>query len=146
VSLPDGVHFRYTDAACHDGTPFPEEWADRYMLDLHMADAIREQWGDVLYPVSWYRTPAHNEKLITRDELLGSHQVASSSYHVRGMAIDLRPSRSDQVEALLALILRMHAAGELPMLGGCASYPKSSWVHVDTGIPADKHLRRWQGV
>jgi uncharacterized protein YcbK (DUF882 family) len=148
VSLPDGVHFKASEFACHDEarTPYPEEWADRWHLLVGMCDAIREQWGDALYVVSGYRTPAHNAELLIRDAEMGSHQVASSSFHLSGQAADLRPSRADQVEPLLALVLRMHAAGELPTLGGCASYPKSSWVHCDTGKAPDGHLRRWQGV
>jgi uncharacterized protein YcbK (DUF882 family) len=148
VSLTDGRHFKASEFACHDAerTPYPEAWADRWRLLVGMCDAIRDQWGDSLYVVSGYRTPEHNVELLKRDALLGSHQVASSSYHMSGQAADLRPSRADQVEPLLALILRMHAAGELPMLGGCASYPKSAWTHVDTGKAPDGHLRRWQGV
>lgn len=148
MSLPDGVHFKVSEFACHDPdrTPYRVDWDVRWAQLVGMCDLIREQWGSPLTVVSGYRTPEHNQALIDADAKMGSHQVASSSFHMTGQAADLRPETDDQVPQLLALVLRMHADGELPMLGGCADYPKSCWVHVDTGIPADGHLRRWQGV
>lgn len=146
MSLPDGRHFKVSEFACHDGTPYPEEWADRWALLVGMCDRIRERWGRPLTVVSGYRTPAHNAALVEADEAQGSHQVASSSEHVEGNAGDLRPETAAEVPELLALVLEMHAAGDLPELGGTADYPKSCWVHVDTGKAADGHLRRWVGV
>src|SRR4051812_8729451 len=130
--LPDGVHFRVSEFACHDAakTPYPDKWIDRWVPLIDMCDAIREAWGGPLTVVSGYRTEAHNAALV-KDSV--AHQVASGSYHVLGQAADLRPERAEQVPGLLVLVLDMHAKGELPMLGGCASYPVSAWVHVDTG-------------
>jgi uncharacterized protein YcbK (DUF882 family) len=144
--LPDGMHFRVEEFASHDGVPYPEEWADQWAELVGLCDAIRERWGSPLYVVSGYRTPEHNAALVDADDARGSHQVASGSFHVSGQAADLRPERADQVPALLELVLAMHDAGQLPALGGCASYPESCWVHVDTGRAADGHLRRWTGV
>jgi uncharacterized protein YcbK (DUF882 family) len=51
--------------------------------------------------------------------------VAKNSYHVKGMAIDLRlPER--QLKDLRAAALAL--AG-----GGVGYYPKSDFVHIDTG-------------
>src|SRR5450631_1222732 len=144
--LLDGVHFAVREFACKDGTPYPDAWEVQWTHLVGMCDLIREHWGDSLYVVSGYRTAEHNAELLAADAKMGSHQVASGSFHMSGQAADLRPSRADQVEPLLALVLQMHADGELPMLGGCASYPKSAWIHVDTGMSADGHLRRWIGV
>jgi uncharacterized protein YcbK (DUF882 family) len=145
MSLPDGVHFRVSEFTCRDGSKYPEEWTDRWAKLVGLCDAIRERWGRPLAVVSGYRSPAHNAALVEADAAAGSHQVASGSYHVQGMAADLRPETAAEVPQLFALVLEMHTAGELPDLGGTADYPVSCWVHVDTGLTADRHLRRWIG-
>lgn len=146
MSLPDGRHFRVGEFACHTGQPYPEEWPDRWSILVSLCDRIRERWGRPLTVVSGYRTPAYNQGLVNGDAARGTHQVASASYHVQGMAADLRPETAAEVPQLLALVLAMYAGGELPELGGCADYPLSCWVHVDTGHASDGHLRRWDGV
>ena len=73
-----------------------------------------------VHVISGYRSAATNAMLARR-----SRSVAKNSYHVKGMAIDLRfPERrlADLRAAALAL------AG-----GGVGYYPKSDFVHVDTG-------------
>jgi uncharacterized protein YcbK (DUF882 family) len=75
--------------------------------------------------ISGYRSPATNAMLARR-----SNGVAKNSLHVKGMAIDLRlPDRplADLRAAALAL------AG-----GGVGYYPKSDFVHMDTG-----RVRAW---
>jgi uncharacterized protein YcbK (DUF882 family) len=75
--------------------------------------------------ISGYRSPATNAMLARR-----SNGVAKNSLHVKGMAIDLRlPDRAlaDLRAAALAL------AG-----GGAGYYPKSNFVHMDTG-----RVRTW---
>ena len=146
MSLPDGVHFKVSEFASHDGVAYPEEWADRWTDLVNMCDAIRDAWGRPLHVVSGYRSPAHNQALVDADMQHGSHQVASGSYHVQGMAADLRPETAEEVPQLLALVLSMYNAGKLPQLGGTADYPVSCWVHVDCGKTTDGHLRRWIGV
>ena len=143
--LPDGRHFRVSEFTSHDGVPYPEEWADRWAKLVGLCDAIRDAWGRPLTVVSGYRSPAHNQDLIDADEARGSHQVASGSYHVDGMAADLRPETADEVPQLLALVLQLYGNGELTDLGGTADYPVSCWVHVDLGKTTDGHLRRWIG-
>ena len=73
-----------------------------------------------VHVISGYRSPATNAMLARR-----SKSVAKNSYHVKGMAIDLRfPERrlSDLRAAALALAA-----------GGVGYYPRSDFVHVDTG-------------
>jgi len=139
--LQDGRWFKVSEAACHDGTPFPEDWEEQWRLSCGLADACRDEYGDALIAVSWYRTEAWNAKL-AKDS--AAHQVASGSYHMKGLAIDLRPVRGNA--SLLYPVLR-HAydAGRLPMLGGIGLYPASNWVHVDAFKAPDGHLRIWLG-
>ena len=144
-ALPDGRHFKVSDAACHDGTPFPVDWTEQWALSCGLADDCRDEYSDALIAVSWYRTEAHNLALISLDDAAGTHQVASGSKHVKGLAIDLRPVRGDAA-GLYRILMAAHDAGRLKSLGGIGLYPKSNWVHVDAFKADDGHLRKWIGV
>ncbi len=75
--------------------------------------------------VSGYRSPATNAALRRK-----SRAVAKNSYHMRGMAIDVRlPGRG--VTQLRLAALRQRA-------GGVGYYPGSGFIHLDVGP-----LRRW---
>lgn len=75
--------------------------------------------------ISGYRSPATNAKLSQK-----SSGVAKKSFHMKGMAIDIRlPGR--KLSQLNAQALKLGA-------GGVGYYPKSDFIHVDTG-----HVRRW---
>ncbi len=141
MALPDGRWFKVAEAACHDGTPYPEDWVAQWGLSCGLADSCRDAYGDALSAVSWYRTPAYNAEKAGKSK---SHQVASGSEHVKGLAIDLRPVRGD-ASVLYRLLMGAHDAGKLPLLGGIGFYPVSNWVHVDAFKAADGHLRKWFG-
>jgi uncharacterized protein YcbK (DUF882 family) len=70
--------------------------------------------------VSGYRSPQTNEVLRRQDR-----GVARRSYHMKGMAVDLRLPGCE-----LAVLRR--AARDLHR-GGVGYYPDSDFVHVDTG-------------
>ncbi|MFT5808535.1 MAG: hypothetical protein ACI9LG_002852 [Moritella dasanensis] len=70
--------------------------------------------------ISGYRSPKTNQMLASK-----SNAVATKSYHMRGMAIDIAMpdvKLSHLREAAISL-----------KLGGVGYYPKSGFVHVDTG-------------
>jgi hypothetical protein len=117
----------------HDGTPYPEEWADRRAELLAIAQSIEDAWGSPLHYVSGYRPPAYNAKI----------GGAKQSQHMFGRAIDFQPegdpARSPELHAF---ILAMQKRGELPTLGGLGAYPK--WVHIDTR--PHTRLVRWGEV
>ncbi len=70
--------------------------------------------------ISGYRSPATNRKLAN-----GSSGVARRSLHMQGMAIDVRvPGRS---------LKALHRAAVAQKSGGVGMYPKSDFVHMDTG-------------
>lgn len=70
--------------------------------------------------ISGYRSPATNAMLAAR-----SKRVAKNSYHLRGMAVDIRmPGRPLAELRDAALRLRR---------GGVGYYPESDFVHVDVG-------------
>ena len=145
--LPDGRRFKVAELACHDGTPYPEEFADRLPALMALLDAIRDAWGGPIEVVSGYRSPAHNAELMALDDARGVHGVASGSQHVEGRAADIRPDGNPgQVSALWQTVMHLYNDGKLPQLGGVGLYVRSGWVHVDTFHAADGHLRRWVGV
>lgn len=147
MPLRDGQWFKASDLACHDGTPYPETWVDRWERLITLLDAIRSLWGGPLFVVSGYRTPAHNDELIRADAMKGAHGVASGSYHITGDAADLRTSRwQADVPHLLRVVLTAQEDGKLPLLGGVGDYPQSGWLHIDCHKVPDGHLRRWRGL
>ncbi len=77
--------------------------------------------------ISGYRSPQTNARLRKQ-----SSGVAKFSYHILGRAIDIRLPGCDTGK------LR-HACLEL-RLGGVGYYPRSDFVHVDTG-----DFRNWSG-
>ncbi|MGH6919693.1 MAG: DUF882 domain-containing protein [Geminicoccaceae bacterium] len=98
---------------------------DPDLLDLLYQLRGTMQYDGPIHVISGYRSAKTNAMLAAR-----SGGVASNSYHVHGMAIDLRlPGRS------LGAVQR--AALDLAR-GGVGFYPKSDFVHVDTGP-----VRRW---
>jgi uncharacterized protein YcbK (DUF882 family) len=78
-----------------------------------------------IHVISGYRSPKTNAMLAAR-----SGGVAKNSYHLHGMAIDLRlPDRPLREVQRAALDLAQ---------GGVGFYARSDFVHVDTGP-----VRRW---
>ena len=74
------------------------------------------------YVISAYRSPRTNE-------LLRRHNrgVAKKSYHTQGKAVDIRLPRHSLIGLKeVALALKM---------GGVGYYPRSNFVHIDTGTP-----------
>jgi uncharacterized protein YcbK (DUF882 family) len=75
--------------------------------------------------ISGYRSPATNAWLAGQSE-----GVARHSLHIEGMAADINvPGRSLTLLQIVALAMRG---------GGVGCYPRSDFVHVDTG-----RIRRW---
>jgi uncharacterized protein YcbK (DUF882 family) len=89
---------------------------------LDLMTAVQRELG-VTRPfeiISGYRSPASNAELRRR-----SSGVAKNSYHMRGMAVDLRlPGVPLKAVRKAAFELRR---------GGVGYYPKSDFVHVDSG-------------
>ncbi len=139
VTLPSGRHFAPEEFRCHDGTPYPEAWADRWALLVGLCDDVRDLAGAPCDVVSGYRTDAYNASLIR-----SGHHPAADSQHIQGKAADLRPQPQfgrDAVLDLHAKVLAAYQAGKLPNLGGLGLY--ADWIHCDTFKEPGGHLRRW---
>ncbi len=81
--------------------------------------------NDPFLVISGYRSSTTNSRMSVR----GSG-VASNSYHIKGMAIDLRAERRD--------LSHVRAAALSLRCGGVGYYPRSDFVHVDCGP-----VRQW---
>jgi len=103
-----------------------------HAIDPKLLDLVHRLGRDVdarsgIQVISGYRSPATNAMLNKK-----SSGVAVKSLHMKGQAMDLlvqgRPLK------------QVHEAALKLGLGGVGFYPKSNFVHVDTG-----RVRRWAG-
>jgi uncharacterized protein YcbK (DUF882 family) len=98
---------------------------DVHPIDPHLVDLVHRlrlamAYDGPVHVISGYRSPKTNAMLARR-----SSKVAKNSYHMKGMAIDLRlPGR--QLEEVRAAALSLRG-------GGVGFYPGPQFVHIDTG-------------
>lgn len=94
-------------------------------IDVRLVDLlhrVRQSLGteEPYHIISGYRSPITNTKLANR-----SRNVARRSLHLVGKAIDVRlPGRP---------LGQLHKAAVAQKSGGVGYYPKSNFVHLDTG-------------
>lgn len=99
-------------------------------MDPALLDNIHDLIKDVEYQgeihiISAYRSPETNEKLRQQ-----GRNVSKRSFHMTGQAIDLRlPGKA---------LKHVHAAALQHHEGGVGYYPRSDFLHLDTG-----RKRRW---
>ncbi len=105
-----------------------EHMIDTKLLDLLTAMHRRLDTSEPFQVISGYRSPKSNAML--REKGSG---VATHSYHMRGMAIDIRVAgrRTSSIQRLALGLQR----------GGVGYYPASDFVHVDVGP-----VRTWKTV
>ena len=93
---------------------------DPKLLDLlHQLQANVEHHGE-FHVISGYRSPATNKMLSSK-----SSGVAKRSYHMKGMAIDVRLPGYDTAQLRKAAVAMKG--------GGVGYYSSSDFVHLDTG-------------
>ncbi|HEX3862078.1 MAG TPA: DUF882 domain-containing protein [Stellaceae bacterium] len=80
----------------------------------------RLECNDPFLIISGYRSPTTNHMMYLRGD-----GVASNSFHIKGMAIDLRCEGRD--------LTHVHSAALSMRCGGVGYYPRSDFVHVDCG-------------
>jgi uncharacterized protein YcbK (DUF882 family) len=90
------------------------------VLDLLGMLRARLETQNPFLVLSGYRTAATNHMLA-----MHSSGVAAHSYHIKGMAIDMRCERRD--------LSYVHRAAVSLRAGGVGYYPSSDFVHVDCG-------------
>jgi uncharacterized protein YcbK (DUF882 family) len=123
VYQPDALHqINVVLRDFRNGQVYP---MDRNLLDLLVRLQAQLHSTAPFQVISGYRSPETNAMLASY-----SDGVAAGSLHMSGMAIDIRlPGRS--LRQVHQVALGMEA-------GGVGYYPRSDFVHVDTG-----RVRRW---
>ncbi len=101
---------------------------DPRLLDLLDSVSILTEAKSPFQVISGYRSPATNAMLHER-----SDEVAKKSFHMSGMAIDIRLPGVD--------LSHLHAAALTLGRGGVGYYPESNFVHIDVGP-----VREWRGA
>ena len=97
-----------------------ERSIDPELLDLLFAMRARLETRQPFHIISGYRSPATNDRLYQQ-----SKKVAKDSLHIVGKAVDIRlPGISTAMVRRVAMGLQR---------GGVGYYPRSNFVHVDTG-------------
>lgn len=98
---------------------------DPSLMDLLVNLRERLGSGEAFHIISGYRSPKTNAMLRS-----SSSGVAKKSFHMLGQAVDIRlPDRSSSDIRRVAMAMER---------GGVGYYPKSDFVHIDTG-----HVRSW---
>jgi uncharacterized protein YcbK (DUF882 family) len=119
----DAVNLHLRDYRTGDVHPI-----DPRLLDLLDSVSVLTQAKSPFEVISGYRSARTNAILHER-----SAEVAQKSFHVQGMAIDVR---------LPDIELRhLHAAARSLGRGGVGYYPESNFVHLDVGP-----VRSWSGT
>lgn len=104
-----GPHFRVKEFACKDGSSIT--FIDDYMVTI--LELLRKELGNKpIIITSGYRTPTHNAKV----------GGAKYSYHMRGMAVDIKVNGKTSKEVAKALD---------KLVEGCGIIVYESWVHFD---------------
>lgn len=97
---------------------------DPLLLDYLYALKVETE-NDGFELLSGYRSASSNEKLRKRNPA-----VAENSFHILGKALDIRLPGTH--------LARLYAAAQDLGFGGIGYYPKSNFIHIDTG-----YWRRW---
>ena len=100
---------------------------DNRLLDMLFTVNQKLGCGTPFHIISGYRSPKTNTMLRKR-----SKGVAKFSYHMLGRAIDIRLPGCDTHQLRSACVALK--------LGGVGYYPRSDFVHIDTGA-----FRTWMG-
>lgn len=100
---------------------------DRNLLDMLQLLHYKVDSQNEFHVISGYRSPKTNAQLNTQ-----SNGVAKRSLHMQGKAIDIRLP-GHQLANLRKAALSMQS-------GGVGYYPKSDFIHIDTG-----RVRQWSG-
>lgn len=98
---------------------------DPNLLDQLFVIQQRSGSRDPIHVISGYRSAATNSRIAA-----SNRGVASNSYHMYGRAADIRIP-GVQLSGVRRIALDMNA-------GGVGFYPRSNFVHVDTGA-----VRQW---
>jgi len=124
----------WSELACHDGTPYPEEWrSTRLVLLAGLFEDFRLVMGDrPLIIGSAYRTPKWNRR----------YGGAIKSQHLEGCALDIRRPSKQEVQKFCQKAKAF--ANNDERVGGLGWY---SWgVHIDIRPRKNNRLAYWNRI
>lgn len=101
------------------------EAIDKNLIDLLNILHAKIDNNQPFHVISGYRSPKSNAALRAN-----SNGVAKKSFHMKGMAIDIRLPKCQ--------LSSLHKAAVDLKIGGVGRYSKSNFIHIDTG-----HFRQW---
>lgn len=101
------------------------EAIDQNLIDLLNLLHSKIDNNQPFHVISGYRSPKSNAALRAN-----SNGVAKKSFHMKGMAIDVRLPKCQ--------LATLHKAAMDLEIGGVGRYSKSDFLHLDTG-----HVRQW---
>ncbi len=121
------IEGHYIEEALTEINGFMRDWRqneiityDRSNIDIIAATHRLLETNEPYLMLSGYRSPATNAMLASRNR-----GVARGSYHIKGMAADLRLSTRSTTQ--------MAAAAIACNAGGVGRYGRSNFVHMDSG-------------
>jgi len=128
------IEGKYIPQALSEISWFMRDWRqdeviqyDARNIDIMAATLQLMETDEPYHVVSGYRSPSTNSMLRSRNG-----GVAQNSYHMRGMAADLKLSSRSTVQ--------MAKAAVACNAGGVGRYGRSNFVHMDCGP-----IRTWRG-
>ena len=111
---------RSATATAHgiDNTPSKEVVTNLELLVSRVLDPLREAWGSPIIVTSGYRCPELNARV----------GGARTSYHLRGMAADIRPKNGFLYE-LYSFVERMFVDNKMPITE-CYIDHRKGYIHI----------------
>ena len=113
--------FTYSITAQHlgiDNTPSKEAVTNLELLVSRVLDPLREAWGSPIIVTSGYRCPELNARV----------GGARTSYHLRGMAADIRP-KNGLVDKLYALVEHLYVTRRMGITE-CYIDRTKGYIHI----------------
>ena len=101
-----------------DNTATPSAMKNLERLVSRVLDPLREAWGSPIIVTSGYRCPALNARV----------GGVKTSYHLRGMAADIRPKNGFLYE-LYAFVERMFVDNKMPITE-CYIDHRKGYIHI----------------
>ena len=127
INLVYWIEGSYISEALREVSHFMRDWRQNKVItydvaniDIIAATQALLDTSETMQLLSGYRT-AHTNRMLS----FSNSGVARNSYHIKGMAADLRLGNRS--------VSQIASAAKACKSGGVGSYPRSGFVHIDCG-------------